>query len=284
MTLQKKLLSNMRISALVCCLLFAMQLHAQSLHTDAFYKDIVLPETQSAMAKMQVINYAYTDNYDLHWQELRITILPEDGFITGVVDAALTITESTDFIYFDCSDSLEIMAVSVNGSGVDFEHTANAIYIPLGETFAAGTSITTSVSYFGFPTATGLGSFMQGENEAGTLIWTLSQPYGASDWFPCKQSLSDKLDSVSLQLKVPQQYQTGAPGLLVNAFTDDEGMTTYTWKHYYPIATYLIGIVVGRLEEYTFEHPVGDETLLMQKYSPPEALKNYIEVREDFTD
>ena len=31
-------------------------------------------------------------------------------------------------------------------------------------------------------------------------IWTLSEPYGARDWWPCKDDPSDKADSVDIKI------------------------------------------------------------------------------------
>ncbi|MBK9454408.1 MAG: hypothetical protein IPO24_01910 [Bacteroidetes bacterium] len=49
----------------------------------------------------------------------------------------------------------------------------------------------------------------------GNVIWTLSEPYGASDWWPCKQTLNDKIDSIDVFVTSPELYKVGGPGLLM---------------------------------------------------------------------
>ncbi len=257
-------------------LLGCVRLNAQQPAIEAFWQDIVLPEQYAASSRLHVINYTETANYDLHYQECFWTILPEDGFISGQVMSTLTLLEADSVIHMDASDSLEVMSVEVNGTVVDFTHTNNDVAIQFGEVFPAGTFITIDIDYFGFPLASGFGSFMRGENEAGHVLWTLSEPYGANDWWPCKQSLSDKLDSVTMHIQVPSIYQTGAPGLLTSVASDDEGMTIYTWEHKYPIVTYLVGIVIAEFTEYTFEHPMGEDTLLMQNMVYAETLTDAV--------
>jgi len=261
----------------VWLLLFcSLRVAAQQTPADRFLQDVIIPEQHHAQHRMQVISYADTRNYDLHYQACFWTILPEEKFISGSINSDLTLTQNTDHIYFDASDSLELTAVWVNDIPASFEHAGNAVRIQLDAEYPAGTDLQTAIVYYGYPASSGFGSFMQGENEAGTLIWTLSQPYGANDWWPCKQSLEDKLDSVTMHITVPQIYSTGAPGLLQNVSVDDEGMATYIWHHTYPIPTYLIGIVVGQLEEYSFYHPVGDDSLLIQNMVYAESMDDAV--------
>lgn len=267
-----QLLNSFRTILPALFLLCPLGIWAQQIPIDRFYTDIVLPEQFAAQGRMDVINFTETSNYDMQFQQCFWTILPEDGFISGTVTSTLSLLEESAEIHMDASDSLEILGVTVNGESAVFTHALNDLTISLGELLPAGTQMEISVSYMGFPTATGLGSFTTGENEAGVVLWTLSQPYGANDWWPCKQSLSDKLDSITMEIQVPSIYQTGAPGLLVSAIPDAEGMTLYTWKHKHPIATYLVGIVVAQLEEYSFDHVMGDDTLLMQNFVYAESL------------
>lgn len=271
-----QLQNNFRAILLACVFMSPGWLWAQQAPIDRFYTDIVLPEQNAAQSKMDVINYTETSNYDMQFQHCYWTILPEDGFISGNINSTLTLLEEAAEIHMDASDSLNIMLVEVNGEAALFTHVDNDLSISFGINLPAGTQLEIVVSYMGFPTATGLGSFTTGENEAGIVLWTLSQPYGANDWWPCKQSLSDKLDSITLEIKVPSIYQTGAPGILTNIEPDAEGMTLYTWKHKHPIPTYLVGIVVAQFEEYTFDHIIGDDTLLIQNMVYAESLPDAI--------
>ena len=52
--------------------------------------------------------------------------------------------------------------------------------------------------YQGEPVSSGFGSFSKDIHNGTPVIWTLSEPYGAMEWWPCKQSLSDKINRVIL--------------------------------------------------------------------------------------
>jgi len=82
------------------------------------------------------------------------------------------------------------------------------------------------------------------------VLWTLSEPYGAKEWWPCKQSLVDKIDSIDVIVTTPKSYRTASNGKLV-AEEVKEGFRTMHWKHRYPIATYLVAIAATNYAVYS---------------------------------
>jgi aminopeptidase N len=95
-----------------------------------------------------------------------------------------------------------------------------------------------------------LGSFYQYTHADTPMIWTLSEPYGAKDWWPCKQSLSDKIDSIDILVTCPSRYRDGSNGVLVSE-TQNGNNKTYHWKSHYPISTYLVAIAVTNYSQYS---------------------------------
>ena len=79
----------------------------------------------------------------------------------------------------------------------------------------------------------------------GPWIWSLSQPYGARDWWPCKDHQLDKADSADIIVTCPNGLRVGSNGLLRSTTDNGNGTTTFFWAERYPIATYLISIAVG---------------------------------------
>jgi aminopeptidase N len=109
-----------------------------------------------------------------------------------------------------------------------------------------------AVFYQGEPVSSGFGSFTQSVHGPDTIpvIWTLSEPYGAMEWWPCKQSLADKIDSIDIIVTSPEPYRTASNGVLVSEEVSD-GFRTMHWKHRYPIVTYLVAIAVTNYENYS---------------------------------
>ncbi|NHZ85264.1 MAG: T9SS type A sorting domain-containing protein [Planctomycetia bacterium] len=75
------------------------------------------------------------------------------------------------------------------------------------------------------------------------MIFSLSEPYGARDWWPCKDTPNDKADSVDISLEVPTGLIAASNGKLIETEVNGN-WTTYHWQERYPIATYLVSVAI----------------------------------------
>ncbi|MBT8190696.1 MAG: T9SS type A sorting domain-containing protein, partial [Bacteroidia bacterium] len=131
-----------------------------------------------------------------------------------------------------------------------------------------------SISYEGVPSHSGFGTFETATHNGVPVLWTLSEPYGAKHWWPCKQDLNDKIDSIDVIVRVPEGNKVGTSGVLINEISDSSGTVQYHWKHRYPIPAYLIAISVTNYEEFTdyvFYGP--DDSIPVVNYVYPEDLQ-----------
>ena len=92
------------------------------------------------------------------------------------------------------------------------------------------------IDYNGSPPTTGFGSFTFDQHDGAPMIFSLSEPYGARDWWPCKDTPNDKADSVDISLEVPTGLIAASNGTLVDTVVVGN-WTTYHWQERYPIAT-----------------------------------------------
>jgi aminopeptidase N len=130
--------------------------------------------------------------------------------------------------------------VHYHGLPLAFGHLpGDLLAIALPDSVPFGNMDSLTVWYQGQPTGTGFGSFIQETHNSAPIIWTLSEPYGAKDWWPCKNGLNDKADSIDITITTPDTYTSTTNGLLVDEQVLN-GKRTTTWKHRYPIATYLV--------------------------------------------
>ncbi|HKK09745.1 MAG TPA: M1 family aminopeptidase, partial [Bacteroidales bacterium] len=93
-------------------------------------------------------------------------------------------------------------------------------------------------------------------------------PYGAKSWWPSKNALNDKIDSLDVILDVfPLYFEGVSNGVLIsNEVAADSSYRRFHWKHKYPIATYLIAIAVA---DYSFEeqfYTMDDDSLRVVNY------------------
>ena len=176
---------------------------------------------------------------------------PSSRFINGSVTWYFTPDLFTDGQIFDLSDSLVLDSIIFHSQSIGFNHHDNQFLIP--PQLISWTPIVFHILdsiqfyYHGVPPSNGLGSFEQTDHNGSPIIWTLSEPYGASDWFPCKNSLTDKIDSMDVFLTVPNGNIGVSNGTLIDT-TQTGSQTTYHWKNHHPIATYLVCLAVTNYE------------------------------------
>ena len=100
-------------------------------------------------------------------------------------------------------------------------------------TLTAGNNATVIITYAGSPPQAE-GAFTRSLHSGTPIIFTLSEPFGARDWWPCKQDLNDKIDSFDIYITCPSAYIGVSNGLLQSQ-TTIWGNTTRHFRHNYPI-------------------------------------------------
>lgn len=232
---------------------------------------IALSERKSFLQIYKTDNAGSESNNNVTYQRLEISVDPAVNFIAGKVTTYFIPDSDLNTIEFDLTDILLVDSVIFHNAPVNYTHTGDVIHINLPVTLLAGQVDSIAVSYHGVPSNTGFGSFVQTTHGADSIpiMWTLSEPYGAKDWWPCKQDLQDKIDSIDVIITAPPQYNVASNGLLVQEAYLGNNKISH-WKHRYPIATYLVCFAVTNYNIY-YEHvPYGGDTLPVAVYVYPE--------------
>uniref|UniRef100_UPI003216BE5C M1 family aminopeptidase n=1 Tax=uncultured Draconibacterium sp. TaxID=1573823 RepID=UPI003216BE5C len=196
------------------------------------------------------LNYAETD---FIYQRLEWEIDPAVRHISGKITTYFK-SEVSDLteIKFNLSNALRVDSIVLKNQKTEFTHENDIITTPLLTSLSENQIDSLSIYYKGAPPETGFGSFSLSThgNEKTPILWTLSEPYGAKEWWPCKQSLTDKIDSIDVIVTCPEIYRTASNGVLVSEKVAGNKRTIH-WKHRFPIATYLIAIAVTNYESYS---------------------------------
>jgi hypothetical protein len=205
--------------------------------------------------------------YRFHW-----FIDPAVLYISGSATSWFVAKHETAQLTFDFSDALLVDSVIYQNGQAAFQHNDHVLSISLPNSLAAGSLDSVNIFYRGAPqSAGGFGSFTQGFHNNIPNIWTLSQPYGCSDWWPCKNGLTDKIDSLDIFITTPLPYRSASNGMLVNEWNDGTHRTEH-WKHRYPIVPYLIAISVTEYSIYSDWVPFGDDSIQVLNYVYPGSL------------
>jgi aminopeptidase N len=261
-------------------LFYLLFIFNSSFSQDAPQKDFIdklfFSEQQSAAAFLktsQSRNYN-GDNYDLKYHRMNWSIDPDTLFISGEVTSYFTTTKpSVNKIRFDLSSVMIVDSVRYHSLNIFFFHNSgDTLIINLPSTLSLNQLDSVSVFYHGNPPqGSGFGSFTKSLHDSVPIIWTLSEPFGAKDWWPCKNNLSDKIDSIDIFITTPQQYRTASNGMLISEAIQGNFKTAH-WKHRYPIATYLIAIAATNYQVFSLYAKNGSDSIQVLNYIFPECI------------
>ena len=243
--------------------------------------DVVFADKFADLEKNNVVrklNFQENPNYGLYdiiYQRMNWSIDPNVRYIQGEITSYFkSKSDGLWEIVFDLSDVLVVDSIIQNDLTVNFLHSQNQLKIQLSSALQKEQIDSLKIFYRGVPAESGFGSFVKSEHEGIPIIWTLSEPYGAMEWWPCKQSLSDKIDSVDIIVTTPEMFLTASNGFLVSERIEN-GLRTMHWKHRFPIATYLVAIAVTNYSRYSdFLQLESGDSIEILNYVYPENL-NY---------
>lgn len=251
-------------------LLFIYSISINSQHT---LEEIAQYEMKGASRLMNVAVNPNTLNYDVTYHRLEFTVDPAVYFISGKVTTTYTALANMNTITFDYSNGMSVSSVFQNGNSLTYSLNGNnELVINLPTTQLAGTSATVEINYSGAPPSGGFGSFAAETQPDGTpALWTLSEPFGARDWWPCKQDLNDKINSIDVFITAPSQYTAVSNGIEIAATTTGSNKTTH-FHHNYPIPAYLIAIAVTNYTVYTQTAGTAPNTFPIVNYVYPASF------------
>lgn len=237
-------------------------------------------EMKSATNLVNFVVNPNTLNYDITYHKLEFTVDPAVYFISGKVTTTYTALANMSTITFDFANELTASSVKIGNVSLSFVETAtNELVITLPTTQSIGTSQTIEITYSGVPPTNGFNAFtttVHGLNVP--VLFTLSEPFGARDWWPCKQDLNDKINSIDVYITAPSQFVSVSNGIEPEPPVVNGTQKTTHFHHNYAIPAYLIAIAVTNYTVVTnqtagtapFQFPIID-------YVYPEMLNTTVQ-------
>jgi aminopeptidase N len=241
------------------------------------YKPWIKAEIERYERKIELskINYPGDQNIDVTYYGLDLTVTYSPNYISGSVIINATADSSINSCSLDLKDVLDVESVMLNGTVAAFSHSNNKINVDLNRTYNKGEAFTIKVFYQGLPGSSGFGSFEFDTHNGEPVIWTLSEPYGAPDWFPCKDSPADKADSSDVWITVADNLIPVSNGTLEEIINNGDGTYTYYWKSRYPIAHYLISLAISNYHQYdTYFYYGKNDSMVITHYVYPESFNS----------
>jgi aminopeptidase N len=241
----------------ICALFILFRVLGFSQSGISEFDRMVEAEMKSASSFQNLRVNPNTLNYDVTHHDLRFTVNPDTTtpFISGVVSTTFRALSNMTTVTFDMATALAVSSVTMNGSGLTFTQSNYELNIILPTTLSTGTTATVIITYAGSPPQAEA-AFTRSTHAGTPVIYTLSEPFGARDWWPCKQDLNDKIDSFDIYITCPSAYIGVSNGLLQSTTTTG-GNTTRHYRHNYPIPAYLISLNVTNYVTYNIQAGLG---------------------------
>jgi aminopeptidase N len=259
----------MRYLILLLCLA-SFQLQAQDHLCAAGKRNVV----RSVYAKAASDNQQrLMGKYDTKFHYLKLNVERDTTYISGNVQTvALVVAPQLDTFGFELHRNLLIDSVVYEGSRLTVNRENDFSWVLLPVALPQGSLVDLTIFYHGTAPAAqsaaigaGFSSGFSGRwgNQA---TWSLSQPYSAYEWWPCKQFLQDKIDSVFTDITTSTENKAGSQGLLQAVVNLPGNKSRYEWRSYYPTDYYLISVAVARYVEYKTYAVVDGDSILIQDY------------------
>ena len=239
-----------------------------------FKKDLVNSEKShfEGLKKLSKVEYPGDSTIDATYYKLNLSLDYAAKKINGIVTVSFKSKSANLTSFFlDLQDALVVDSVVMSGNKINFTRPSGQakLVINLPSAMSLNQEASIDIYYGGTPGSSGFGSFTFGTDFSGReTIYTLSEPYGASDWWPCKDTPADKVDSSDVWMTVENGLTAVSNGTLQEVIDNGNGTSTFKWKNSYPIAQYLISMAIADYKGYNTYY----------KYSPTDSMliSNYI--------
>jgi aminopeptidase N len=204
--------------------------------------------------------------FDVLHYAIDVEVDPAARTVAGHVDVTIFVTavilESID-LYL--KDNMTVSAVSMGAVPLAFTRPADRIHILLGGARSIGETLAVRVDYNGAPVDQGL-------RFRSKVIYNLSEPDMARNWFPCYDEPWDKATSEMI-CTVPSSLYCVSNGVLLSITDRPDGKRTFHWSTQYVHSTYVISVAISAYSQFShwYVHAPAD-SMRMPYYVYPEKL------------
>jgi aminopeptidase N len=207
--------------------------------------------------------------YDVASYDLTLDVDDDLVSFEAVAKIALTTTDELDELRLDLS-GLTVSKTTIDGTEVPNHRAGLDLVLTPKQPLPAKASVAVTVDYGGTPEPRG-SEVLGGLGWLGTPgegSYVVSEPDGASNWFPSNDHPSDKA-TFGFQITVPEGVEAVANGTRTGETTKD-GRTTWSWSVRDPMATYLATVAIG---QYTFFEGTAPDGLPLLSAVADEVVK-----------
>lgn len=218
---------------------------------------------------------ANQDNFDVTHYLIDIDFAPANQTLAGAVTiTADSLVNGLQSVVLDLRDNMTVSSVTRGVTALAFTHNNDLLDVTLDQPFDAGQSFAIAVSYSGSPQPGPFGWNKYFGNDQGPMVWSLSEPSGSRNWWPCKDRPDDKA-TVEEFWTVPAGFLAAGNGVLSAVQQVPPSKVRFQWLPSHPLPPYLVSIAATNFATFSDTYtPLAGGSMPVVYYVYPEDLGN----------
>ncbi len=197
-------------------------------------------ETSAAVANTQT-------NYDVTHYDIFIRVNDTTEILYGRVGfTALAAENGVTEVQVDLYNNMAVDSIVAPSGQLSYSRSGDVVTVMLDGTYNLDDQFEFDFFYHGHPTEGGFQAF-----SFSTWNWTypsissLSEPYFARTWWPCKDRMDDKADTYDIAIEVDTSLYVASNGTLDSTVTAGGNSHTFHYSVSYPMVTYLFSVAIS---------------------------------------
>jgi len=167
------------------------------------------------------------------------------GRVKFVADATI---DGVTAVQVDLLDNMPIDSIVSPAGQLTYARADNVVTVTLDQAYNTGEQFEFVIYYYGQPVGgtsvfNGFAWHVKASGEYS--ISSVSEPYGARSWWPCKDRNDDKADTFHIAVTVDTRFYAASNGTLDSTVFGLGHVHTYYYTMPYPMAAYLFAIAVS---------------------------------------
>jgi len=226
--------------------------------------------------------------YNVFYYDLHLKVNPEEHTISGYNVIHYTVVTDFSWIQIDLFRNMKIDSIYNRNKRVKYARDSNVVYIFFQKLERKGKKDSLTIYYHGSPQVAKNppwdGGFVWSKDSNGKpWVDVACEGTGASLWWPCKDYLGAKPDSMRMNIDVPNGLVGVSNGRLRSVTKADSGYTRYTWFVSVPIINYDVTLNVGDYTHISDYYLNGKDTLTLNyyvlRYNEQKARTHFTQVK-----
>ncbi|UCE18813.1 MAG: hypothetical protein JSV84_00210 [Gemmatimonadota bacterium] len=231
------------------------------------------------------------ENFDALYYELHVRVFLDPNNLEATVTGRFqSLVDGLETVVLDFDETLTIDAVTGNVNA--YQLYGEEFEVTLDRPHNAGEIFEITTTYHGVPRLLNdVKAFNFRQHSNAPIVATLSTPFLAHTWWPCKDGPEDKPDSVDIHITIPDESYNGyelsasSNGTLVDVVDNGDGTKTFRWHEGYPVPVYYVGICVSNYRIFSHYYAYSDsDSMEVPYYVFPESYNAAQETFEDVVD